>query len=59
MVIGTSESRPCKDHPDGVMFTQMNLDNIEKEDCVGLDGGYTLFIKQVVQKNLYGNWISG
>ena len=51
MVIGTSESRPCKDHPDGVMFTRMNLDSIEKEDCVGLDGGYTLFIKQVVQKN--------
>ena len=52
----TSESVPCKDNPDGLMFTEMDLDNIiEVGDCMGLDGGYTLFIKQVL-KNTKGGY---
>ena len=50
MIIMTSESVPCKDNPDGLMFTEMDLENIiEVGDCMGLDGGYTLFIKQVLK----------
>lgn len=52
MVIMTSGSLPCKDNSDGVMFTKMGLDNtVQKGDCLAVDGGYTLFIKQVVEKS--------
>ena len=46
----TSESVPCEDNHDGLMFTEMDLENIiEVGDCMGLDRGYTLFIQQVLK----------
>jgi hypothetical protein len=52
MVLFVSDSLPCKNHSDGVMFTEMDLgDKIDEGDRIALDGGYTLFVKQVVEKS--------
>jgi hypothetical protein len=51
MVLFVSESAPCSQN-DGVMFTNINLkDKIHESDCIGLDGGYTLFVNQVLKLN--------
>jgi hypothetical protein len=47
MAINLSNSELCGISSDGGMFLNMKLYNkIKEEDCVALDGGYTLFIKQ-------------
>ncbi|KAG2224284.1 hypothetical protein INT45_012852 [Circinella minor] len=47
MVISVSYSDLCGKVNDGMMFLNMKLYNkILKQDCVAIDGGYTLFIKQ-------------
>lgn len=47
MVINVSESELCGSSSDGGMFLNMKLyKKIKEQDCVALDGGYTLFIKQ-------------
>jgi len=47
MVIYVSYSDLCGKSNDGSMFLNMKLYNkILKQDCVAIDGGYTLFIKQ-------------
>ncbi|KAF8589097.1 hypothetical protein K439DRAFT_1333581 [Ramaria rubella] len=53
MVLFTSVSKPCAKNNDGTMLVALeNLENyIHEADCVGLDGGYAKFIKQVVAKN--------
>ena len=41
---------PCADPNDGTMFTEMKVDKImDKLDCLVVDGGYTLFLDQVIQ----------
>lgn len=47
MVIAISKSELCGNSSDGGMFLNMKLYNkISKEDCIGIDGEYVLFIKQ-------------
>lgn len=47
MVLSLSDSQLCGNSSDGGMFLNMKLYNkIKEQDCVALDGGYTLFIKQ-------------
>ena len=47
MVLNLSDSELCGNSSDGGMFLNMKLYNkIKEQDCVALDGGYTLFIKQ-------------
>lgn len=47
MAILISKSSLCGNSSDGGMMLNMKLYNvINKEDCIALDGGYTLFIKQ-------------
>jgi hypothetical protein len=46
-IINVSDSQLCGISSDGGMFLNMKLyKTIKKQDCVALDGGYTLFIKQ-------------
>jgi hypothetical protein len=53
LVLFVSDSLPCKDNSDGVMFTQMNLRNkMNRGDCMALDGGYTLFVNKVANDPL-------
>ena len=48
MIIKVSESELCDRSSDGGMFLNMKLYNdINKQDCMAIDGGYTLFIKQL------------
>jgi hypothetical protein len=47
MITNVSKSELCGTSSDGGMFLNMKLYNkIKEQDCVALDGGYTLFIKQ-------------
>lgn len=47
MAILLSSSQLCGNSSDGGMFLNMKLySHIKEEDCIALDGGYTLFIKQ-------------
>lgn len=47
MITAVSSSKLCGESSDGTMFLNMRLYNkIDKRDCVALDGGYALFIKQ-------------
>ncbi len=47
MVISVSKSELFGSSSDGGMFLNMKLYNkIKKEDCVAIDGGYVLFLKQ-------------
>jgi hypothetical protein len=47
MILSLSDSQLCGNSSDGGMFLNMKLYNkIKEQDCVALDGGYTLFIKQ-------------
>ncbi|KAI8053623.1 hypothetical protein BDF21DRAFT_468333 [Thamnidium elegans] len=47
MVLSLSDSQLCGNSSDSGMFLNMKLYNkIKEQDCVALDGGYTLFIKQ-------------
>ena len=49
MIICTSKSDFCSDSSNGSMFLNMKLyKKINTKDTIALDGGYTLFIKQVV-----------
>lgn len=52
MILFLSRSAPCRDNNDGTMLAQMDLRNrINQTDCVGLDGGYTLFITSILASN--------
>ncbi|CDH58940.1 predicted protein [Lichtheimia corymbifera JMRC:FSU:9682] len=52
MVLFLSRSAPCRDNNDGTMLSQMDLRNrVSPTDCVGLDGGYTLFITSILAGN--------
>jgi hypothetical protein len=50
MIIYTSKSDYCSDSSDGSMFMNMELyKEINNKDTVALDGGYTLFVKQLIE----------
>ena len=52
MILFMSKSAPCAGSTDGVMFTKMRLEkHIHKLDCVGLDGGYTQHINQLIENS--------
>lgn len=50
VVVLLSKSELCGNSTDGGMFLNMKLYNkINKEDCIALDGGYSLFITHFVE----------
>jgi hypothetical protein len=50
MAILVSKSLPCKDNNDGNMLVAMKIQRyIHQLDCIAVDGGYTQFIKRVVE----------
>lgn len=52
MAILVSKSVPCKDHNDGSMLLGMKLHKyIHPLDCIAVDGGYTQYIKKLVEEN--------
>lgn len=51
MVLFASKSAECKDNTDGKMLVEMGLrKRIHEMDCVALDGGYTLHIPDIIEK---------
>jgi DDE superfamily endonuclease len=49
MTILVSKSLPCKDNNDGTMLVGMKIHkHIHELDCIALDGGYTQYIKKIV-----------
>jgi DDE superfamily endonuclease len=50
MAILVSKSLPCKDNNDGTMLVGMKIyKHIHELDCIALDGGYTQYIKKIVE----------
>ncbi|OAQ25505.1 hypothetical protein K457DRAFT_23124 [Linnemannia elongata AG-77] len=51
MVLFASKSAPCRDNNDGKMLLEMGIGKkIDSMDCVALDGGYTLHIPDLLEK---------
>ncbi|KAG0007660.1 hypothetical protein BGZ82_005232, partial [Podila clonocystis] len=51
MVIWVSKSQSCKKHQDGQMLVDMKMhDKMHHLDCLALDGGYTQYIKTLVEE---------
>jgi hypothetical protein len=51
MITFVSESKPCRDHTDSIMFLDMNIEKkINNIDCIALDGGYNPAIKYLIDK---------
>ncbi|KAG0036475.1 hypothetical protein BGZ83_003803, partial [Gryganskiella cystojenkinii] len=45
-----SKSLPCKDNNDGSMLVGMKIQkHIHELDCIAVDGGYTQYIKKIVE----------
>lgn len=54
MVVFVSDSCPCRDYNDGTMLSQIHLSEVMHQmDCMGLDGGYTLVINQVLDQQSF------
>jgi hypothetical protein len=52
IILYVSESKPCKNFNDGTMFTNMNINNkLHQLDCLALDGGYSQFVQQIIDKS--------
>lgn len=52
MAILISKSLPCKENNDGSMLLGMKIHKyIHPLDCIAVDGGYTQFIKKLVEDN--------
>jgi hypothetical protein len=50
MAILVSKSLPCKDNNDGTMLVAMKIHkHIHELDCIALDGGYTQYVKKIVE----------
>jgi hypothetical protein len=50
MAILVSKSLPCKENNDGSMLIGMKIEkHIHQLDCIAVDGGYTQYIKKVVE----------
>ncbi|OAQ22585.1 hypothetical protein K457DRAFT_25967 [Linnemannia elongata AG-77] len=51
MVLFASKSAPCRDNNDAKMLLEMNIGKkIDSMDCIALDGGYTNYIADLVEK---------
>jgi hypothetical protein len=51
MAIWVSKSQPCKRYQDGQMLVDMKMHNkMHDLDCLALDGGYTQYIKTLVEE---------
>jgi hypothetical protein len=51
MVLFTSKSASCKDNNDGTMLVDMGIaKQIHEMDCIAVDGGYTLHIGALLEK---------
>jgi hypothetical protein len=49
MILFVSPSAPCRDNNDGTMLVRMNIHRkIKRTDRIALDGGYTLFLDQIL-----------
>ncbi|KAL1933991.1 hypothetical protein VTP01DRAFT_8081 [Rhizomucor pusillus] len=54
MTVFVSDAEHCGEHNDGSMLSQIDLSRaVSKYDVIGLDGGYTLYIGRIVQKNTH------
>ncbi len=52
MALLVSKSLPCKDNNDGTMLVAMKMyKHMHELDCIALDGGYTQYIKKIVEDN--------
>ncbi|KAG0009328.1 hypothetical protein BGZ80_002496 [Entomortierella chlamydospora] len=52
MALWVSQSASCKSNVDGIMLLAMKLDKrMHDMDCVALDGGYTQFLKKLVDES--------
>lgn len=52
MILFTSPSMPCQDYNDGTMLLRMDIGSkIHQVDCIAVDGGYTLFLDQVIKES--------
>jgi hypothetical protein len=52
MALLVSKSLPCKDNNDGTMLIGMKMHkHIHALDCIAVDGGYTQYIKKLVEDN--------
>ena len=50
MAILVSKSLPCKENNDGSLLVSMKIQkHIHLLDCIAVDGGYTQYIKKVVE----------
>jgi hypothetical protein len=51
MVLFVSKSASCRDYNDGKMLQEMGIGKkIESMDCIAVDGGYTQYIADIVEK---------
>jgi hypothetical protein len=52
MILFVSPSVPCAEKSDGTMLVEMEVHNkMQSVETLAVDGGYTLFIDQVIQKS--------
>jgi hypothetical protein len=52
IIIYISQPKPCSDYTDGKMFEEINLNKcLHQTDCMLIDGGYTLHVNKVIEKN--------
>lgn len=52
MALFVSKSAACKDNNDGSMLVAMKIGNkIKDVDCIGLDGGYTQYIGEILEQD--------
>ncbi|KAL1928575.1 hypothetical protein VTP01DRAFT_2931 [Rhizomucor pusillus] len=54
MIVFVSDAEHCGEHNNGSMLSRIDLSRaVSKYDVIGLDGGYTLYIGRIVQKNTH------
>lgn len=52
MILYVSKSEPCGINNDGSMFLRMKIEKkINNIDCMALDGGYNLYVKQIIDNS--------
>lgn len=57
MILYISESEPYGKNNDGSMFVNMSIENkVDKMDCLALDGGYNLYINQIITNTELNNY---
>ncbi len=52
MALWVSKSASCKNNADGTMLLAMKMDKkVHQMDCIAVDGGYTQFLKRLVEES--------